>query len=334
VKFLTALVVAGALGVGLPELASCDELAERSAIGSKVVQLLKDEDFDGLERMATSFRRTGARTSSGLWKLTLYYAGVSKAFETYDIDAAHWTAVEKVTNAWVGRYPKSPTAHLAHADMLLQHAWAYRGPWRAKEVRAEDWQPFRNYVDQARQYLETYKAIGSSDPRWYELMASIANLQSWSDVDFTNLMNEGLNRYPTFYQLYFAAINYYTPKWGGSAEAIEAFAKDAMKRTRSTEGAGLYARIYWYASQAQYGERLFTESLVDWPVMKTGIDDLLKKYPDSWNTNNFAKIACLARDKPKTAELLRQIKGPPLTAAWGNAANFERCRAWVASNTT
>ena len=228
-------------------------------------------------------------------------------------------------------YPNSATAHLAYARMLLSHGWSFRGSGYANTVEPQNWKPFHDYVQQARVYLEKYKGVASSDPKWYELMAIIAYAQGWPEPDFSRLISEGLQREPLFYQTYFAAIDYYAPKWGGSSEAIERFAREALEKTRSAEGFAMYARIYWYASQTQFYDGLFSESLVDWTTMKKGIDDVLKKYPDSWNTNNFAKFACLSKDKAKTADLIARIEGPPLVAVWKTPSFFQQCKVWASN---
>lgn len=321
-----------AVGLALPVAGNCDELAERAAVMGKVVDLFSQQDFAALEALANTYRREQSRTSSGLWKLSLFNGGIDSAFHKGIKDDRFWTGARQSADEWVRRFPDSATARLAYAQMLINRGWSYRGTGYARSVRPQDWEPYRRYVQQARSYLEQHKDIASTDPRWYETMAAIAYQQSWPEADFTRLLNEGLDRHPGFYQIYFAAIEYYAPKWGGDAQSIERFARESLRRTQALEGFGMYARIYWFASQAQYDERLFTDSLVDWPTMMKGIDDVLKSYPDSWNVNNFAKFACLSRDKAKTAELIARIEGAPLLQAWGSVENFTRCKEWAAAS--
>ena len=78
----------------------------------------------------------------------------------------------------------------------------------------------------------------------------------------------------------------------------------------------MYARIYWYASQAHFQNELFTKSFAAWPRMKEGFEDVIARYPDSWNLNNYAKFACLARDKETTREILKRIQSDPVMEAW------------------
>jgi hypothetical protein len=309
--------------------AFCDELSERAAIRSEVVTLIGGEQFSTLEALAARYRMSQSRTSSGIWQLTLFYSGVTSAFDSDRKEQDFWLKAERSAKKWVADYPNSATAHLAYAKMLLSHGWSFRGSGYANTVEPQNWKPFDDYVQQARVYLEKNKHVASNDPHWYELMAVVAYAQGWPESDFARLISEGLQREPLFYQTYFAAIDYYAPKWGGSAVAIEQFAREGLEHTRSTEGFAMYARIYWYASQTQFYDRLFSESLVDWTTMKKGIDDVLNKYPDSWNINNFAKFACLSKDKAKTAELMGRITDAPLGAVWGSSSFFQQCKVWA-----
>jgi hypothetical protein len=124
-------------------------------------------------------------------------------------------------------------------------------------------------------------------------------------------------------------MGYYTPRWHGSAEEIEAFARNAVERTKEKEGAGMYARIYWAASQSLFQGRLFENSNVRWEIMRKGIDDVLQKYPDQWNINNFALFSCLAKDKEMTQKLISMIKGSPIKSGWlGNTKYYDYCNSW------
>lgn len=317
----------------LPNNAFSNELADRTALKNEVVRLFALEQFSQLEELSARYRTSKSRTSSGLWQLTVFYSGFSWAFNAKHKEHEFWLNTERSAKKWVTDYPNSATAHLAYAEMLLNHGWSFRGYGYAKSVAPQNWKPFHDYVQKARAYLEKYKDVASSDPHWYDLMIKIAYAQSWPELEISKILSEGLQRESLFYEIYFAAIEYYTPKWGGSAAAIENFAREALERTRSAEGFTIYARIYWYASQAQFGDRLFSESLVDWATMKKGINDVLKKYPDNWNINFFAKFACLSKDKAMTAELIARITEAPLKAAWKHPSLFQRCKAWASNST-
>lgn len=305
----------------------CNEVLERQAIKAEVASALGSRNFARLEAMSNDYRDNGSRTSSGLWKLTLFYKGIADSFNAPATDEDAWRLADDTVQAWIRSYPSSPSAHLARVEMYVGRGWAYRGTSYSTGVSDDAWKPFRQQIALARSELEKIKPIASSDPYWYQSMANIANLQAWDEPRFDEIVEEGLKRYPRFYEIYFRAIEYYLPKWHGDAGSIERFARTAVALSKAEEGHGLYARIYWFAFQSQYRNRLFRDSMVDWPTMKLGIDDVMRSYPDDWNTNNFAYFACLAEDKPKTAELLARIKGPPMQGVWGDQG-YRMCAEW------
>ena len=175
----------------------------------------------------------------------------------------------------------------------------------------------------------TSKLIAGNDPHWYVVTAHIINGLS-DDIDsFKKFINEGLDKSPNYYQLYFSAINYLAPKWHGDKLQIEIFANQAVKRTKSVEGMGMYARIYWYASQTQYDDRLFLDSDVVWGKMREGIYDVIKKYPASWNIQNFAYFSCLAKDKETTRMLLDKMSKPMIKRVWKKREYYNYCRSFA-----
>ena len=91
----------------------------------------------------------------------------------------------------------------------------------------------------------------------------------------------------------------------------------------------MYARIYWFASQTQFQNAIFTDSLVTWSRMKDGFEDIIKRYPDAWNLNNYAKFACLAQDKPKTREILERADFTIVPEAWNSPSLHAECFQWA-----
>lgn len=308
------------------------ELEERDLVSDQVRQAFLREEFSQLEEMSRAYRTAKNRTASGLWKLTLFYSGILKAIKIHtfgkDRDLAFGELQEK-TARWAQAYPDSPSAQIVLSMVLIKQGWAYRGGGYAHTVKLEAWAPFYKYIALGRENLERHKAFASADPRWYETMIEIAKIEGWERERVNSLLKEALDREPLFYQTYFGALEYLLPKWHGNAKDIEQFAQDAVKRTFKQEGRGMYARIYWYASQTQYDNALFAQSLASWSRMKDGFDDVIARYPDAWNLNNYAKFACLAKDKPKTRELLKRSDFQIVAEAWSPASLRTECFEWA-----
>lgn len=323
------LLAAVALAAAPWIAAHAGELEDRAATQRHVSALFQAEDFDELDRLAEDFRVAERRTDSGLWKLTMYYTGLYVPHEG-PVDEAFYRSVEDKFLRWARRNPRSTVAHIGYASALVEHAWFFRGSSWARDVPEEAWKPFYEYLAKARRYLRAHEEDAAADPQWYFVMLVVAKGEGWPLDRFLALVEDGTARHPYFYEIYFRAIDYLLPKWHGDKAMIEGFAQLAVEKTREGEGAGMYARIYWYASQVQYGTKLFTGTEVVWDRMAAGIDDVLARYPDQWNINNFAHFACLARDREKAAALLARIEGAPIEPAWANnLATYKVCRTWA-----
>lgn len=308
------------------------ELEERAIISTLTQRAFLLEDFSKLEEVSRVYRDKKSRTSSGLWKLSLFYGGIEDgmyALTWRKEREAAFRELESKTRRWAQRYPNSPSAHIAHSMALIRHAWAIRGDGFASTVEPEAWAPFLDYIALARQNLEIHKSAAATDPRWYATMLTVARTEGWERDRFDRLLDEALGREPLFYETYFAALEYLLPKWHGGTREIEAFVRAAVRRTSDEEGRGMYARIYWYASQTEFGSQLFTKSLVAWSRMKGGFEDVVARYPDAWNLNNYARFACLAKDKRKARELLKRTAAEIVAEAWQPSGLREHCSGWA-----
>jgi hypothetical protein len=305
------------------------ELNLRQAIAMRTARALVDGDIENLERLSQLYRSARTRTPSGLWQLTLFYSGMGQAFDSAShIEPQQVDRLADVIAQWEARYPQSPAAHIAVAELWIWRAWDARGAGYAGTVQPDAWPVFRADIAKAREALERHKDVASADPQWYQDMLGIAKAEAWGRSRFDALLEEALQREPGFYQTYFAALDYPLPKWHGDIDEIDAFVQDAVKRTRQVEGQGMYARIYWYASQAQFENGLFAESRVDWPRMKAGFDDVIATWPDPWNLNNYARFACLAHDGATTRMLIERIGLDVIAEAWGSPSIYAQCDAW------
>jgi len=312
----------------IPSITYSGELEDRESIKRIVKNMFIKDNFDGLSKLSKKYLETQERTSSGLWKLTLFYAGVGEIVNGKIKDKNYWNKLEKKALKWVESQPQSPSGYIAYAMILVERAWMYRGGGWARDVKKESWKPFYEQLEKAKNYLKDHYEIASTDPRWHETMIIIARSEGWHKDSFELLVNKSTKLFPYYYQLYFAAIDYLTPKWHGSKQEIEKFAQKSVNITKAHEKTGMYARVYWYASQTNYGAQLFTKSAVTWTRMSKAIDDVLDKYPDQWNINNFAFFSCLAGDKQKAAKLLSQVEGAPIIQVWRNVRFFKQCKSW------
>ncbi len=292
--------------------------------------------YDKLEAMAERFRSEKTRHAGGTWKLTDYYfvfhntwVGKKNPWDSNSKNRSRdWSFMHQMIDSWAAQFPQSPTPIIVRSIVLLREAWEVRGPGYAKSVPPTAWKKFEKLIQKAHDNLRNTKAISARDPHWYATMATIHKARGSSRYALMADVEEGINKFPQYYQAYFNAIESFLPKWGGSVDELESFADYALKKTSQSQGNAIYARIYWYLFQSEFRYHLFQASHVRWDVMKSGIEDVLKVYQDEWNLQNFAVFACLAEDRPMTARLFAKIKKQPIATVWPDPNYFEHCKDW------
>jgi hypothetical protein len=275
------------------------EVQMREAISKQVELAIQAEDFKALSAMEQEFLSTGARTSSGIWKLGAYHASVQfyLADGLLRKDRCEYRMADFVTR-WATAEPASPAPIITHAHLLREQAWCFRGNGYAASVTADDWPKFYSGIEAANETLETYKDMASVDPEFYAIKASILLGSTTSPAEIDALVKEATDRVPDYHRFYRNAVWHYMPQWGGSDQQIDQFARFAARTGRETEGTGFYARMYWNLDECDCGGYV---KLADWPTLKAAMRDVYIRYPSAWNREYFMKIACRREDRDEVA---------------------------------
>jgi hypothetical protein len=325
-QLIGRMTVAGIMMVLGMQLSFANEIDVRNDLAIKVFNALNTDNFSDLDAMANEFRSAKGRTPSGLWKLSFFYLSIGQILTPAEgAGEQPWLAAENKIKRWIAQSPNSPAAHIVYGKLLRMHAWHIRGGGYANQVAKAKWPGFEKYEHLALEYLESHKNIASADPEWYATMLAITTDAGLERAKFDSIYEEALNKESAYYETYFWALRYLLPIWHGDSKQMEVFIDNAVKRSYKTEGSSMYARMYWSASQV-LGDNIFEKSNAKWPKMKAAFDDMVKRYPDSWNINNYAKFACLAGDKQTTHLLIKKMKGDVIDDAWPSVEFYNACR--------
>lgn len=326
VVLATAMLAAAAWVHGFAPApgAATAEIVARAEIKAEVARLLVAEDYASLERLAEDYRRHRGRTGSGVWKLTVFYAGIHDAAAASVGDEAGWMSLTRRLDNWRTHAPSSPTPIIALAIALKRYAQP-RGTRTFVEQASSGGSALLDTLRAALTYLEANRARAGADPHFYVAWANLATTLSHDDAEFLAMVEEGARREPGYYQLYFAALDHFAPSQRGNVRGAEALANRAATLA-GPEADAVYARIYWYGAEAHFGGDLLGRSLVDWDRMRRGIDAIVALYPNRWNIDNLARLACAAADARTTRALLSRSKDPPLMTVWRTHAAYASCR--------
>ncbi len=332
-----ALVWIGIAGVEAGRLRlgqASTEFGERDRLKQEVRDLFKANDFAGLERLAASYRDGKQRTRSGIWKLTVFYAGFQEvAAELPRDDSNGWRSLTEQVERWRKAYRDEPTVYVANAIILKAHAWSLRPRRLVLEASTGAPNRFLDTLRMAANGLDRAKNIAATDPHFYVVRADLASALAEAPGPFMDLVSEGLDKAPSYYPLYFSGLDFFAednaPQRPDIARRIEAFANTAARRLHGADGAAIYARLYWHAYSAIYGNDLFRKSQVDWQRMRGGFEAIVSRYPDAWNRNNFAYLACLYGDRDTTRRLLSDASEPLMLTVWKARKFHDGCQRWA-----
>jgi hypothetical protein len=295
------------------------------AITARVNTLIAADDYAGLDALARKYRNPRERTSDGHWKLAVFYRAFFDHFSFTETDPAVWDTKMAWARAWTTARPKSAAAHNVMGRALLSRGLSYRGQVASREVPEENWAPYLRYAGESLEYLLAHRSVASVDPYYYATLANAAHRNDWSVDAFMAVFDEGAARHPQYLPLYIVPVNtYFARQYGGTPELVEAFARHALTKVPAKDRASLYARIYM-ESWKFTGESPRSHQLVEWPLVTSGMDDILARYPSQNNFQTFAHLSCMAQDRGKSVALQKHITTPPDLQIWGHAEVYRLC---------
>ncbi|MES3020000.1 MAG: DUF4034 domain-containing protein [Pseudomonadota bacterium] len=274
------------------KMVSCPDSVRFNPEGSGlVVHLFNNQNFDRLEKLFDQWCTGKDRFADGLWKLPHFSPKVEGALGFRSLNQ-NMEAVQ----SWQKAKPGSVAAKFFEAALWKSYAWKSRGDAFANMVSKESWTLFHERLGNADLILTEIEGRAKSCPAWYE--EKIETLVAMGKgAEARKVFDEGVKTFPKYHQIYFAIARIYEPKWGGSVEAYNAFAHEAVRLAKGFEGGGMYARLFWLVD-GRFGIPFVSENKYpEWKYLQAGYDDLMRDYPNSaHNTNRYAAVACRSND--------------------------------------
>lgn len=261
-------------------------------------------------------------TDSGMSKL----AGVIEGLDGFVTAWNQWDDDLAKIEKWRREQPDSPTIDVVEAVVWRAWAWHVRGGGYGNTVKPEAWKLFTAKIANANAALERCTDASCRTPIWYQMRLGIARDAGWDQDRYKELFEEARRQYPWYIPLYLLASDYLSPKWGGSYEAVDAFARQTVKMPPGDDYS-LYARIYWsLTGNSELDFDVFHDSQANWGDVKKGFEALMRRYPKSlWNLNAFASFACRAQDRETYGKLRAQMGRTIFPNAWPSNAPVDVC---------
>lgn len=299
-----------------------NDVVQAEAVRTVARNAVLARDFAALNEVGAYLRSSRSRLSGGEWELPPFSGGVTRALEGLtDPGSPCVLKGMDFAKAWAEADPKRPGAYIAEAVLLVDYGWCLRGDGVASTVTPAGWQGFHDNIDAAYRVLTEHAGAAKVAPDYYYVMEQIYRAQGRSAAEFQRLLDEASTHEPYYYDIYFQAANHALPQWGGSVEEVDRIARYAMERTREHDGAGAYARVYWYMDSCGCGVSQYP---VDRRLLAKAMDDIMARAPSAWNAANLALLACHLGDTGLAAkQFARGGRQDAIDPA--DRAEWERC---------
>lgn len=312
------------------------EATARASVATEAMQYLRRADYQNLEVLYEKLKKPDQRTPSGIWKLAIFYNQL-RDFSQRKRDPVYWNTMQLLAQDWQKKFPQSVPARIFQVYLYWNRVIAYRGVAAYSTLNAADKEEVASNSAEALKVLAYMKANAASakDPEWYRAMLNVLPYsKQYSAAELDRVLAEGMQLYPNYHEMYFAAGFFSLSNWSGNPNAVEKMAKRAKLAPGNKEKRSMYARIYWYLNQVAYQGKIFELSHVDWAEMSLSFSDLVALYPDPWNLNAYAYFACQAQDYATMKRVLKQIDKQLIFIVWGEKGyvNYDECTKQVATN--
>ena len=154
-------------------LAKPDELD--GLYSARIKNLLVQEDFAQLEKIAQQNRMEKGRLLGGVWKTFALYNGTGKPVSAGTPTDSDYAAQIARVKRWIAAYTDSPTPRISLACLYLNYSWLARGSGLANSVSESQWSLFKSRNAQAKAILLEAGTLKEKGPFWYEAMQLVAH---------------------------------------------------------------------------------------------------------------------------------------------------------------
>jgi hypothetical protein len=291
-----------------------DGKQDRDQFMAAVWQTFRRGEFEKLETLAKELRQSRERFSDGLWLSDAFFSAFDVGEKT---DRERFASIEQTIARWEAARPGSIVTPIIKAGFHKDLAWKSRGNDSGSKVTPEGRESFKRELAIARDILEKHPA-SRIHPEYLAVMQSIAIGQFWTKEEFMRLFAEATAVERDYYTFYFNTAHFLLPRWRGRKGEWEQFAEEQRQaRGAGGEGDALYARIAW--SLRPYYHHMFRDTAISWEVMASGLEYLVRQYPQSHYTKNaYAYFAWKARDRERLRKALPEIRDHLDMTFWAN----------------
>ena len=253
------------------------------------------EQFSSLIDAADRWRDGRCRLKDGDMQIGYWLSGFTAVF-TSDVG---WNESLTLVKKFEAEYPHIPVARLVEARYWSDYANSARGFGSAPTVTKQGWKLFKERLEKSEAILLEIQGTAANWPPWYWEMIRVENLLARPREKVNQVFEEGTRHFPNVLPIYTEMQYYVEPRWGGSWSEVDRVVTTAVTNVSVEPPDATYTRMYWSTGDMMNSAHsFFRESLVSWPRMLRGFNELSNLYPTSSRIQNgLLAYACLAGDK-------------------------------------
>ena len=292
--------------------------------------LLRQEQFERLDRISDELVKTRARFSGGDWKSYRFQEALGKPSGGDKASDEEWERHIAVLQRWHSARPDSMAAVLALTDAMIGYGWKARGTGFADTVTPDGWRLLHERTAAVDGLLAEIGRRVPRTPDWYCAMIDAGRMEGWDRERVDVLFEEAVALEPNYLHAYSAMARYLTPRWQGEEGDWEAFAERSSEQLGGREGSVVYGHVAWQISKLYRGADFFKQNRVSWDRVKQGFVDREALYGFSVrNLNAFCQLAGAAADRETTKTLLARIGDAWDAEVWKERKYFDGYRKWA-----
>jgi hypothetical protein len=269
-------------------------------------QMLYQQKFQEIDRLAADARASKARFTGGYWKVRTIYRALEQPLGGLNAAETEWTKHIALLEQWKDQYPGSITPRIALAETYNNYGWKARGGGSADQVADDGWQLLAERAHKGRAILEEAETLQEKCPEWFVAMIQIARSENWETAPFNALVQKAMTFEPDYYYYYRMMADSLQPKWGGEEGDSAQFAEAVADRIGGKKGDLIYFEIATtLVCACDNAARL---NGLSWPRIKNGYLALQEMYGDTIShKNEIALMAFRAGDFDYAAQVFGQI---------------------------
>ena len=306
------------------------ELYERQRVGDFARSLLVPDagKLKKLEEVLGGYRNSDERTPSGTAKLSIAHRKFDGAARDEFRNRAIIDYVLKAIEVWRTATPKSPFAPVFEAQMHKNIAIFSMLSTRFEKEKSWGIDDPGTHLENARKILEAAAEARDLNPHWHALYLEIRAMQSALVEDLFKYVEEGSRKFPNYIAQYIAMAEALFDVSKNAARDIEAVAVAAGERGAAEGKNAQYARIYMSLFFSR-GPSVLENLKMNNYRFASGAMELIDKFPDEFNSQRMAAMACAVDDKRTARAMLGPAESRPVLSIWGQPEFYKRCRDWA-----